>query len=197
MALSRPNRPKVGDFARNYDTRVNGLSSHFVWTNQSKESRALEVKTPGDRRILMRLVSRTDVLVQNLASGASARLGLSFADLSEKHPSLIVCNISGYRPDGPYRAKKAYDILIQSEARLLSITGTATEPAKVGISIADICAGSYAYSNILAALFEREKDPERRGRNIDISMLESMVEWMEFPMYYTHGDQPGPTPAGA
>ncbi|KAF4183374.1 hypothetical protein CNMCM8060_003286 [Aspergillus lentulus] len=176
------------DFARNYDTRVNGLSSHFVWTNQSKESRALEVKTPGDHRILMRLVSRTDVLVQNLASGASARLGLSFADLSEKHPSLIVCNISGYRPDGPYRAKKAYDILIQSEARLLSVTGTATEPAKVGISIADICRGCYTYSIILA---------EHRGCNIDISMLESMVEWMGFPMHYTHGDQPGQAPASA
>ncbi|KAF7114945.1 hypothetical protein CNMCM5793_000715 [Aspergillus hiratsukae] len=190
-------RPKVGDFARNYDTRVNGLSSHFVWTNRSKESLALDVKNPRDHRILMRLLSRADVLVQNLAPGASARLGLSFADLSEKHPSLIVCNISGYGPDGPYRDKKAYDLLIQSEAGLLSVTGTGTEPAKVGISIADICAGSYAYSNILAALFEREKDPERRGRNIDISMLESMVEWMGFPMYYTYGDQPGPTPAGA
>lgn len=190
-------RPKVGDFARNYDSRVNGLSSHFVWTNRSKESLALDVKNARDHRILMRLLSRTDVLVQNLAPGASARLGLSFADLSEKHPSLIVCNISGYGPDGPYRDKKAYDLLIQSEAGLLSVTGTATEPAKVGISIADICAGSYAYSNILAALFERERDPERRGRNIDISMLESMVEWMGFPMYYTYGDQPGPTPAGA
>lgn len=190
-------RPKVGDFARNYDSRVNGLSSHFVWTNRSKESLALDVKNARDHRILMRLLSRTDVLVQNLAPGASARLGLSFADLSEKHPSLIVCNISGYGPDGPYRDKKAYDLLIQSEAGLLSVTGTATEPAKVGISIADICAGSYAYSYILAALFERERDPERRGRNIDISMLESMVEWMGFPMYYTYGDQPGPTPAGA
>ncbi|KAF4221727.1 hypothetical protein CNMCM5878_008189 [Aspergillus fumigatiaffinis] len=190
-------RPRVGNFARNYDTRVNGLSSHFVWTNRSKESLALDVKNPRDHRILMRLLSRADVLVQNLAPGASARLGLSFANLSKKHPSLIVCNISGYVPDGPYRDKKAYDLLIQSEAGLLSVTGTATEPAKVGISIADICAGSYAYSNILAALFEREKDSERRGRNIDISMLESMVEWMGFPMYYTYGDQPGPTPAGA
>ncbi|KAF4186764.1 hypothetical protein CNMCM8927_005041 [Aspergillus lentulus] len=116
-------------------------------------------------------------------------------DFSEKHPSLIVCNISGYRPDGPYRDKKAYELLIQSEARLLSVAGTAIEPAKVGISIADICAGSYAYSSILAALFGRQKDPDRRGRIIDISMLESMAEWMEFPMYYTHGDQPGPTPA--
>ncbi|GFF55096.1 uncharacterized protein YfdE [Aspergillus udagawae] len=186
-------RPKVGDFARNYDTRVNGLSSHFVWTNRSKESLALDVKNPRDYHVLMRLLSCADVLVQNLAPGASARLGLSFADLSEKHPSLIVCNISGYGPDGPYRDKKAYDLLIQSEAGLLSVTGTGTEPAKVGISIADICAGCYAYSNILAALFEREKDPERRGRNIDISMLESMVEWMGFPMYYTYGDQPGPT----
>ncbi|PYH94555.1 CoA-transferase family III [Aspergillus ellipticus CBS 707.79] len=190
-------RPGVGDFARNHDTRVNGLASHFVWTNRSKESLALVLKQPRDHRVLMRLLGRADVLVQNLAPGASARLGLSYADLQPAHPSLIVCNISGYGPDGPYRDKKAYDLLIQGEAGMLSVTGTGQEPAKVGISIADIAAGSYAYSNILAALYQRERDPQRSGRNIDISMLESMVEWMGFPMYYTYNNAPGPTPAGA
>ncbi|KAI9037562.1 CaiB/BaiF CoA transferase family protein [Aspergillus affinis] len=190
-------RPGVGDFARNYDTRVNGLASHFVWTNRSKESLALDLKNPRDHRILMCLLSRADVLVQNLAPGASARLGLSHDALKTDYPSLIVCNISGYGPDGPYRDKKAYDLLIQSEAGMLSVTGTGTEPAKVGISIADIAAGSYAYSNILAALIQRDKDPNRAGSNIDVSMLESMVEWMGFPMYYTYNNAAGPTPAGA
>ncbi|KAH8427027.1 CaiB/BaiF CoA transferase family protein [Aspergillus melleus] len=190
-------RPGVGDFARNYDTRVNGLSSHFVWTNRSKESLALDLKNPRDHKVLMRLLSRADVLVQNLAPGASARLGLSHDALKTDNPSLIVCNISGYGPDGPYRDKKAYDLLIQSEAGMLSVTGTGTEPAKVGISIADIAAGSYAYSNILAALIQRDRDPNRAGTNIDVSMLESMVEWMGFPMYYTYNNAAGPTPAGA
>ncbi|KAF4234656.1 hypothetical protein CNMCM8980_008614 [Aspergillus fumigatiaffinis] len=178
-------------------THSTDLGARVIKIERPRESLALDVKNPRDHRILMRLLSRADVLVQNLAPGASARLNLSFADLLKKHPSLIICNISGYGPDGPYRDKKAYDLLIQSEAGLLSVTGTATQPAKVGISIADICAGSYAYSSILAALSERAKDLERRGCNIDISMLESMVEWMGFPMYYTYGDQPGPTPAGA
>ncbi|KAE8148345.1 CoA-transferase family III [Aspergillus avenaceus] len=190
-------RPGVGDFARNYDNRVNGFASHFVWANRSKESLALDLKKPRDHAILMRLLGKADVLVQNLAPGASARLGLSHDDLKAKHPSLIVCNISGYGPDGPYRDKKAYDLLIQSEAGMLSVTGTGKEPAKVGISIADISAGCYAYSNILAALLQRGNDPERRGVNLDISMLESMAEWMSFPMYYTYQNAPGPTPAGA
>ncbi|RAQ76666.1 CAIB/BAIF family enzyme [Aspergillus flavus] len=190
-------RPGVGDFARNYDTRVNGLASHFVWTNRSKESLVLDLKKPRDHGVLMRLLGKADVLVQNLAPGASARLGLSHEELKAKHPSLIVCNISGYGPDGPYRDKKAYDLLIQSEAGMLSVTGTAQEPAKVGISIADISAGSYAYSNILAAIIQRGNDPEKRGCNIDISMLESMVEWMSFPLYYTYQNAPRPTPTGA
>lgn len=191
-------RPGVGDFARNYDIRVNGLASHFVWTNRSKESLALDLKNHRDHRALMRLLQRADVLVQNLAPGASARLGLSYEALKAEHPSLVVCNISGYGPDGPYRDKKAYDLLVQSEAGLLSVTGSdAQQPAKVGISIADIAAGSYAYSNILAALFRRERDAERRGCNLDISMLESMVEWMGFPLYYTYENAPAPTPAGA
>lgn len=188
-------RPRVGDFARNYDTRVNGLASHFVWTNRSKESLALDLKDPEDHSILLRLLERADVLVQNLAPGASARLGLSYDALKKKHPSLIVCDISGYGQDGPYRDRKAYDLLIQSEAGLLSVTGTRNESAKVGISIADISAGMYAYSNILAALFDRQK--HGRGSYIDISMLESMVEWMGFPMYYSFDNAPPPRPAGA
>ncbi|KAJ5736419.1 uncharacterized protein N7483_001544 [Penicillium malachiteum] len=188
-------RPVVGDFARQYDTRVNGLASHFVWTNRSKESLALDLKEKKDHDVLMKLLARADVLVQNLAPGASARLGLSHNALKERHPSLIVCDISGYGQDGPYRDKKAYDLLIQSEAGMLSVTGTGKEPAKVGISIADISAGMYAYSNILSALLQRGKDG--KGCRIDISMLESMVEWMGFPMYYTFNGTPEPTPAGA
>lgn len=188
-------RPVVGDFARQYDNRVNGISSHFMWTNRSKESLALDLKNKNDHGILMKLLERADVLVQNLAPGASARLGLSHEALKEKHPSLIVCDISGYGQDGPYRDKKAYDLLIQSEAGMLSVTGTGREPAKVGISIADISAGMYAYSNILSALLQRGKDGQ--GCRIDISMLESMVEWMGFPMYYTFNNAPGPVPAGA
>ncbi|KAL2819034.1 CoA-transferase family III domain-containing protein [Aspergillus cavernicola] len=188
-------RPGVGDFARQYDTRVNGLASHFVWTNRSKESLALDVKKPEDHEVLMRIISKADVLVQNLAPGASARLGLSFDVLKDKHPSLIVCDISGYGQDGPYRDKKAYDLLVQSEAGMLSVTGTGKEPAKVGISIADIASGTYAYSSILAALLQRSKT--NRGSHIDISMLECMVEWMGFPLYYTFNGAPGPVPAGA
>lgn len=188
-------RPKVGDFARQYDSRVNGLSSHFTWTNRSKESLALDLKNEKDHAVLMKLLERADVLVQNLAPGASARLGLSHDALKDKHPSLIVCDISGYGQDGPYRDKKAYDLLIQSEAGMLSVTGTGKEPVKVGISIADIAAGMYAYSNILSALLQRGKDGQ--GCRIDISMLESMVEWMGFPMYYAFNNAAGPVPAGA
>lgn len=188
-------RPGVGDFARQYDTRVDGLASHFVWTNRSKESLALDLKQKKDHAVLMKLLEKADVLVQNLAPGASARLGLSHDSLTEKHPGLIVCDISGYGQDGPYRDKKAYDLLIQSEAGMLSVTGTGKEPAKVGISIADISAGMYAYSNILSALLQRGKDGQ--GCRIDISMLECMVEWMGFPMYYAFNNAPGPVPAGA
>lgn len=166
-----------------------------MWTNRSKESLALDLKEKKDHAVLMKLLERADVLVQNLAPGAAARLGLSHEALKDKHPSLIVCDISGYGQDGPYRDKKAYDLLIQSEAGMLSVTGTGKEPAKVGISIADISAGMYAYSNILSALLQRGKDGQ--GCRIDISMLESMVEWMGFPMYYAFDGAPGPTPAGA
>ncbi|KAJ5491756.1 hypothetical protein N7539_003323 [Penicillium diatomitis] len=188
-------RPGQGDFARQYDTRVNGLSSHFVWTNRSKESLALDLKDEKDHAVLMKLMERADVLVQNLAPGASARLGLSYEALKERNSSIIVCDISGYGQDGPYRDKKAYDLLIQSEAGLLSVTGTSTEQVKVAISIADIAAGMYAFSNILSAIIQRGKDGQ--GRRIDISMLESMVEWMGFPLYYTFDGAPGPKRSGA
>ncbi|HLS54825.1 MAG TPA: CaiB/BaiF CoA-transferase family protein [Zeimonas sp.] len=188
-------RPGVGDFARAYDARVTGLASHFVWTNRSKESLTLDLKHPQAPQILARLLDRADVLVQNLAPGAAARLGLSHEALAPTRPGLIVCDISGYGADGPYRDKKAYDLLIQSESGFLSVTGTPDEMAKAGCSIADIAAGMYAYSSILAALIERGRTG--RGKRIDISMLESMVEWMGFPMYYAFDGAPPPPRAGA
>ncbi|KAL7941862.1 CoA-transferase family III domain-containing protein [Trichoderma barbatum] len=188
-------RPKVGDFARAYDSRVNGMSSHFVWTNRSKESLALDLKSPRGLDILKKILLGADVMVQNLAPGAAERLGLSHEELQKTNSGIIVCDISGYGSHGPYRDKKAYDLLVQSESGLLDVTGGETQPAKTGISIADIAAGMYAYSNILAALLEREKTGI--GRRIDISMLESMVEWMGFPMYYAFDGQLGPTRAGA
>jgi itaconate CoA-transferase len=188
-------RPGVGDFARAYDERVAGQASHFVWTNRSKESLTLDLKHAQAPEILARLLGRADVLVQNLAPGAAARLGLSYEVLAPKHPGLIVCDISGYGSDGPYRDKKAYDLLIQSESGFLSVTGTPDDMAKAGCSIADIAAGIYAYSNILAALIERGRTG--RGRRIDISMLESMVEWMSFPMYYAYEGAAAPPRAGA
>jgi itaconate CoA-transferase len=188
-------RPGAGDFARGYDERVKGLASHFVWTNRSKESITLDVKHEAARGVLARLVERADVLVQNLAPGAAARLGLSHVALREAHPRLIVCDISGYGSNGPYRDKKAYDLLIQSESGFLSITGSPDEPAKAGNSIADIAAGMYAYSSILAALIERGRTG--LGKHIDISMLESMVEWMGYPLYYTLDGATPPPRAGA
>ena len=176
-------RPGVGDFARGYDERVHGLASHFVWTNRSKESLTLDVKHPESQKILQRLVAEeADILVQNLAPGAAARLGLSYEALSAINPGIIVCDISGYGNDGPYRDKKAYDLLIQSESGFVSVTGTEDEPSKAGPSIADIAAGMYAYSNILAALLQ--KQITGRGQHLDISMLESLVEWMNYPLYY-------------
>jgi itaconate CoA-transferase len=188
-------RPGAGDFARGYDERVQGLASHFVWTNRSKESLTLDVKHKAATAILGSLLSDADVLVQNLAPGAAERLGLGYSDLAEKYPKLIVCDISGYGPDGPYRDKKAYDLLIQSESGFLSITGSPGAPAKAGCSIADIAAGMYAYSNILSALIARGKTG--RGAHIEVSMLESMVEWMGYPMYYAIDGQSPPALAGA
>ena len=188
-------RPGSGDFARAYDARVRGLASHFVWTNRSKESLSLDLKHPEAPGIVAKLLEGADVLVQNLAPGAAARMGLSFDALHGAHPGLIVCDISGYGADGPYRDKKAYDLLIQSESGFLSVTGTPDDMAKAGCSIADIAAGMYAYSNILAALIERGRSG--RGRRIDVSMLESMVEWMGFPMYYAFEGAAPPPRAGA
>lgn len=189
-------RPEVGDFARAYDERVQGLSSHFVWANRSKESICLDVKNEEAQHILSRLIlEEADVLVQNLAPGAAARLGLSYEILSAKKPSLIVCDISGYGNDGPYRDKKAYDLLIQSESGFLSVTGTQDEPSKAGPSIADIAAGMYAYTNILSAILERNKTGQ--GKHIDISMLESLVEWMSFPLYFSYAGAVPPARSGA
>ena len=189
-------RPGVGDFARGYDERVRGLASHFVWTNRSKESLTLDVKHPEAQAILHRLVlEHADILVQNLAPGAAARLGLSYEALAPKKPELVVCDISGYGGDGPYRDKKAYDLLTQSEAGFLSVTGTEEEPSKAGPSIADIAAGMYAYCSILAALLERARTG--RGQHLDISMLESLVEWMSYPLYYAFQGAPPPARTGA
>ncbi|MBI5781804.1 MAG: CoA transferase [Rhodocyclales bacterium] len=188
-------RPGVGDFARAYDERVRGMSSHFVWTNRSKESLTLDLKHPEAQPVLEKLLAHADVLVQNLAPGAAARLGLSFAALHPRYPRLIVCDISGYGADGPYRDKKAYDLLIQSESGFLSVTGTPEQPAKAGCSIADISAGMYAYSAILAALYERERTG--KGKAIEISMFETMVEWMGFPLYYTFEGASPPPRTGA
>ncbi|EXI82664.1 MAG: Formyl-coenzyme A transferase [Candidatus Accumulibacter appositus] len=188
-------RPLTGDFARAYDERVRGLASHFVWTNRSKESLTLDVKHAEAQAILARLLAGADVLVQNLAPGAAARLGLSYEALRERHPRLIVCDISGYGSDGPYRDKKAYDLLIQSESGFLSVTGLPDAPAKAGCSVADISAGMYAQSNILAALLQRGKSG--RGCHIEVSMLESMVEWMSYPLYYAFAGAAPPPRAGA
>jgi itaconate CoA-transferase len=189
-------RPDVGDFARAYDTRVKGQASHFVWTNRSKESLTLDLKQPEALEALKQLLAKADVLVQNLAPGAAARMGLSFDELSKLHPRLIVCDISGYGEDGPYRDKKAYDLLIQSEAGFLSVTGTPDAPSKAGNSIADIAAGMYAYSSILSALLLR--GTTGKGSHIDVSMLEALAEWMSYPLYYAYdGAAPPPRTAAS
>ncbi len=189
-------RPNGGDFARKYDERAKGMSSHFVWTNRSKESLTLDLKDPEALATLKLLISQeADVLVQNLAPGAAKRMGLSYEDLSKSKPGIIVCDISGYGSDGPYANKKAYDLLIQSEAGFLSTTGTQDQVAKAGISIADISAGMYAYTNILAALMHRQQTGQ--GQCIDISMMESLSEWMSYPLYYAMDGAEPPARAGA
>jgi itaconate CoA-transferase len=192
-------RPGVGDFARAYDQRVGGQASHFVWVNRSKESLTLDLKQPAALDVLKQLLASADVLVQNLAPGASARMGLGYDELSKINPALIVCDISGYGDDGPYRDKKAYDLLIQSEAGFLSVTGTPDEACKSGNSVADIAAGMYAYTSILAALLQRDKrGGTGLGSHIDVSMLESLAEWMSYPMYYAYqGATPPPRTAAA
>jgi itaconate CoA-transferase len=184
-------RPDGGDPARAYDRTVKGLSSHFVWVNRSKESLALDLKQPQAKAIVARLLEKADVFLQNLAPGAVARLGLDAKELRKKHPRLIWCGISGYGPDGPYAQKKAYDLLVQCEAGLLSVTGTPESPAKAGIPAADIAAGMYAFSAILAALVRRGRSGE--GATIDVTMLEALGEWMGFPAYFAaYGGTPPP-----
>ncbi|HEV7800956.1 MAG TPA: CaiB/BaiF CoA-transferase family protein [Burkholderiales bacterium] len=187
-------RPGVGDFARDYDQSVKGQSAYFVWLNRSKESLTLDVKHPQAGEILGRLLGTADVFIQNLAPGAAKRLGLDAATLLEKNPRLIVCDISGYGDSGPYADKKAYDLLVQSEAGVLSVTGTEEAPSKVGISITDIGTGLHAYAAILAALYERERTG--KGRRIEVTMFEAMVEWMNHPLYYTHFSGRAPKRSG-
>ena len=188
-------RPSAGDFARHYDERAKGMSSHFTWVNRSKESLTLDLKQDAALSILQKLLQTADVFVQNLAPGAAVRMGLSPEALQVINPQLIYCNLSGYGEDGPYRDKKAYDLLIQSEAGLLSITGTPDEPSKAGISIADIAAGMYTYTNIMAALLLRQKTG--KGSVIDVSMLEALGEWMGYAMYYSADRAPPPPRTGA
>ena len=184
-------RPGAGDALRGYDRTVKGLSSHFVWTNRSKESLALDVKHPAAKQVLEKLLGKADVFLQNLAPGAAERLGLGAAELRARHPRLIWCGVSGYGPAGPYAEKKAYDLLVQCEAGVLSITGTPETPSKAGIPVADIAAGMYAFSAILAALYRRSRDGQ--GATLDITMFEALGEWMGFPAYYTaYGGTPPP-----
>ena len=188
-------RTGSGDFARSYDDVVKGLSSHFVWLNRSKESLALDLKKEAASEVLNRLLERADVFVQNLAPGAAGRLGFGTEVLRERHPGLIVCDVSGYGATGPYRDKKAYDLLVQCEAGLVSVTGTPETPSKAGIAVADIAAGMYAYSSILAALFRRERTGE--GAAIEVSLFEALAEWMGFPAYYAMYGEKVPPRSGA
>ena len=188
-------RPGGGDSARAYDKTVKGLSSHFVWVNRSKESVALDAKHPQAKPVLERLIEKADVFLHNLAPGAVERLGLGAAALRARHPRLVWCGISGYGPSGPYAEKKAYDLLVQCEAGLLSVTGTPEAPAKAGIPAADIAAGMYAFSSILAALIRRERSGE--GATIEVTMLEALGEWMGFPAYFTTYGGAAPPRSGA
>jgi itaconate CoA-transferase len=187
-------RPKVGDFARDYDETVKGMSSHFVWLNRSKESLTLNLKHARAMEILARLLERADVLIQNLAPGAARRLGLGAGSLLPKYPRLIVCDLSGYGDNAPYASKKAYDLLVQAEAGVLSVTGTDETPSKVGIAVADIATGMYAYSGILTALYQREKSG--KGTRIEVTMFDALAEWMGYPLYYTHFGGTAPARTG-
>jgi itaconate CoA-transferase len=188
-------RPNGGDAARSYDRTVKGLSSHFVWTNRSKESLTLDVKHPAAKEVLSRLLDRADVFLQNLAPGAAERLGMGAQELRKLHPRLIWCGISGYGPAGPYAEKKAYDLLVQCEAGLLSVTGSEDAPAKAGVPVADIAAGMYAFSSVLAALIRRARTGE--GATLDITMFEALGEWMGFPAYFTAYGGSAPPRSGA
>jgi len=188
-------RPNVGDFARGYDETVKGMSSHFVWLNRSKESLTLNLKHSRAKALLEKLFERADVLIQNLAPGAARRLGLDADSVLPKYPRLILCDVSGYGDGGPYAAKKAYDLLVQAEAGVLSVTGTNDTPSKVGISIGDIATGMYAYAGILTALYQREKSG--RGTRIEVNMFEALAEWMGYPLYYSHFGGRAPARTGS
>jgi itaconate CoA-transferase len=188
-------RPDVGDFARGYDATVRGMSSHFVWLNRSKESLTLDLKRAESKLVLDRLLAKADVFIQNLAPGATERLGFRTPELRKKYPRLIVCDLSGYGSSGPYRDKKAYDLLIQAEAGLISITGTEQSPSKVGISIADISCGMYAYSGILTALLVRARTGE--GVALETSLFDSLAEWMSYAAYYASFGGSAPPRSGA
>jgi len=175
-------RPGAGDFARSYDTTVKGMASYFVWLNRGKQSLSLDLKRAAGLSILASLIDRADVFVQNLAPGAAARMGLSAATLRARDERLIVCDISGYAPDGPLGDRRAYDLLIQCETGLVSVTGSEDAPAKAGISVADIAGGMYAFSSVLAALYARERTGS--GAALQVSLFESLTEWMAQPMYY-------------
>ncbi|MFG3020943.1 CaiB/BaiF CoA transferase family protein [Streptomyces sp. NPDC048254] len=178
-----------GDFARGYDTAAQGLASHFVWCNQGKESIALDLKDPRGLDVVRRLVADADVFVQNLAHGAAARLGLDAATLCAAHPRLVAVDISGYGASGPYAGKRAYDMLVQCEAGLVSVTGTPEQPVKAGIPAADIAAGMYAFSGVLAALVRR--GTTGRGGPVEVSMLDALAEWLGHPLHHTlHGGTP-------
>ncbi len=188
-------RPEVGDFARTYDATVRGMSSHFVWANRSKESLTLDLKQPAAKEVLGRLLEKADIFVQNLAPGACERLGFGTEELRHRYPRLIICNLSGYGSTGPYRDKKAYDLLIQSEAALVSITGTPETPSKVGISIADIAAAMYLYSGVLTALLMRQSTG--KGTALEVSLFEALSEWMGYAAYYTAYGGSAPPREGA
>lgn len=188
-------RPDGGDFARKYDERVDGEASHFVWLNRSKESLALNLKNPKSIKIVRNILLNADVFVQNLAPGAIEKLGLDPVDLRAENSKLITCSISGFGEGGPYNGRKAYDLLVQAEVGLLSITGDKDNPAKAGISIADICTGVTAYHSILAALLKRGRTG--KGDHIDVSMLEATADWMGYPMYFAYDGAPPPARAGA
>lgn len=185
----------AGDFARGYDHTVKGLSSYFAWLNRGKESIVLDIKDPADLAVLKAMIARADVFVQNLAPGAAGRLGLDAETLRAAYPRLITCSISGYGDAGPYRTKKAYDLLVQCETGLLSVTGTPEHPVKAGISVADISAGMYAYSGILAALYERERTGE--GSSFSVAMLDALGEWMSQPYLFAHYGGAAPPRTGA
>jgi len=176
-------RPGGGDFARRYDTTVCGQSSYFVWLNRSKQSLTLDVKSPAGREILDELLARADVFVQNLGPGAASRMGLDAAALGARYPSLIVCAITGYGTSGPWAGRKAYDLAVQCQAGLVSVTGTPEQPARAGISAADIAAGMYAYSGILAALYTRATTGTAPA--VEVSLFDALAEWMSQPAYYT------------